>query len=102
MKNVVSGIGGINKGDIITDIDNISTKKYIDSLQQYISGFKQYKNWVSSQALLKGSQNSLITFTLSNGKKTSLIRDVNYVSNIDFYTRDDVTKSKEINSIPIM
>ncbi len=98
VKNVVSGIGGINKGDIITDIDNISTKKYIDSLQQYISGSKQYKNWVSSQALLKGSQNSLITFTLSNGKKTSLIRDVNYVSNIDFYTRDDVTKSKEINS----
>ena len=29
VKNVVSGIGGINKGDIITDIDNISTKKLI-------------------------------------------------------------------------
>ncbi len=57
MKNVVSGIGGINKGDIITDIDRILVLKYIDSLQQYISGVKNnYKNWVSSQALLKGSQ----------------------------------------------
>lgn len=98
VKNVVSGIDGINKGDAITEIDNINTQKYIDSLQQYISGSRQYKNWISSQSLLKGSQNSLITFTLSNGTKTSLIRDVNYVSNVDFYTRDDVTKSKEINS----
>ncbi|MFT3920459.1 S41 family peptidase [Cloacibacterium sp.] len=98
VKNIIGKIEGINNGDIITKIDDIETKKYIDSLQQYISGSKQYKNWISAQLSIRGSKDSFINFQLKNGKNITLKRDTEYIVNSDFYTRDDVTKSKEINA----
>ena len=98
VKNTIGEIEGINKGDIITKINNIESKKYIDSLQQYISGSKQYKNWIASNTLLRGTQNSNVTLELNNGKIVTLKRDLEYFPNSDFYSRDDVTKSKEINA----
>lgn len=98
VKNTISEVEGIKKGDIITKINHVETQKYIDSLQQYISGSQQYKNWISAQILLRGTQNSFIKFQLKNGKNVTLKRDTEYIPNTDFYTRDDVTKSKEINA----
>jgi len=98
VKNTIGKIDGIEKGDIITKIDDIETKKYIDSLQQYISGSKQYKNWISAQLSIRGNKDSFINFQLKNGKNVTLKRDTEYIANSDFYTRDDVTKSKEINA----
>lgn len=98
VKNIIGDVDGIKKGDIITKIDFVDTKKYIDSLQQYISGSKQYKNWISAQALLRGTQNSFINFELKNGKNVTLKRDTEYFTNSDFYSKDDVTKAKEINA----
>ncbi len=98
VKNTIGKIDGIEKGDIITKIDDIETKKYIDSLQQYISGSKQYKNWISAQLSIRGSKDSFINFQLKNGENVTLKRDTEYIANSDFYTRDDVTKSKEINA----
>lgn len=98
VKNVATGIEGIKKGDIITKVDNVNTQKYIDSLQQYLSGSKQYKNWQSSYSLLRGEKGTPIALTLSNGKHINLVKDTDITANWDFYTRDDVTKAKEINS----
>lgn len=97
VKNTILGVGEISKGDIIAEINGISSQKYLDSLQQYISGSKQFKNWISVQTFLKGTKNSTINLTINNDKKIMLKRDIEYVPNIDFYTRDDVAKSKEIN-----
>lgn len=98
VKNVSSEIKGIIKGDEIIKIDNVNTQKYIDSLQQYFSGSKQYKDWLSSYSLLRGEKNTAIKLTLSNEKNINLVKDTDITANWDFYTRDDLTKAKEINS----
>lgn len=98
VKNVSSDIKGINKGDEIIKIDNVNTQKYIDSLQQYFSGSKQYKDWISSYSLLRGEKDTPIIFTLSNGKNINLVKDTDITANWDFYIRDDTTKAKEIDA----
>ena len=98
VKNVSLGIEGIEKGDVITKINGTETQKVIADLQQYISGSKQLKNWMAPLNLLRGAQNSTITLTLKNNKQITVKRDREYNQNADFYTREDVTKSKEINS----
>lgn len=98
VKSVSPEIRDIIKGDEIIKIDNVNTQKYIDSLQQYFSGSKQYKDWISSYSLLRGEKNTPIVFTLSNGKIINLVKDTDITANWDFYIRDDTTKAKEINA----
>ncbi|WDF48165.1 hypothetical protein PQ459_06730 [Chryseobacterium sp. KACC 21268] len=97
VKSVALGIVGVEKGDIITKINGTETQKVIADLQQYISGSKQYRNWLAPQSLLRAAENSTITLTLKNNKEIIVKRDREYSQNFDFYTREDVTKSKEIN-----
>jgi len=96
VKDVMPDVEGIHKGDVVTTINGIAAKKYMDSLQQYISGSKQHNEWVSVGWLLRGEQNSALKFGLKGGKEVTLLRD-KAANNEDFYFKDDVTKAKEIN-----
>lgn len=98
VKDVMLDLNGIQKGDIITKINDIPTSKYMDSLQQYTSGSKQYREWNSAISLLRGGLNSKLKLKIQSGKEIILIRDRQFTSNTDFYTRDDVSNAKEINT----
>jgi C-terminal processing protease CtpA/Prc len=98
VKNVFPDIKDIKKGDVIVKINNIETQKYIDSLQQYYSGSRQNKNWLSTLNIARGEKDSKLKLNLSNGKEVTLTRNIESIKNLDFYNRDDVAKSKEINS----
>lgn len=97
VKNVKPDLKDIQKGDIITAVNGIPTVKYMDSLQQYLSGSKHFREWNSSLTLLRGTLNSNLNLNLKAGKTIALTRNIEFVPNVDFYTRDDVTKAQEIN-----
>lgn len=98
VKNTLPEVAGIQKGDVITKINGVPTQDYVNDLQQYISGSKQYKNWLSPAFILRGTKDSPLVFTLQNGTDVQLKRTIEYTPNIDFYTKDDVTKAKAIDA----
>lgn len=102
-KPVVSKVMGknleINVGDIVDKVNGQTSKQYLDSVSQYISGSKQWKEFRSLQEGLKGKENEKFNLTLENGKTVQLLKDKNYTKNADFYRREDTIKIKELNDI---
>ncbi len=90
-------IDNLKKGTIISSINNEKPNKIIDSLKNYFSGSEQYTTHNALGEILKGKENSMISFTLENGKKVDVKRDVLTYKNPDFFNKDNKDEIKELS-----
>ena len=97
---VVTDILGIipelEKGDIITEIDNEDAKVVLERNKQFWSGSEQYNTKNACNVLLIGKENMPVHLTLKNGKKIKVVRNLNASKNSQFFKQDNDFDMKEI------
>ncbi|MEE1900078.1 S41 family peptidase [Flavobacterium rakeshii] len=99
VKNLLHGVSGLEKGDVIKEINGIPVNRFLDSISQYISGSKQWKEVRLVERLNYGLKDSHINVKTTLGKEMMLERSVSYSRNLDFYSRAGThDKYKEINN----
>lgn len=98
VKYILQGFAGLEKGDVIKEINGISANSILDSISQYISGSKQWKEKKTVEKFNYGVKNSTIKIKTALGKEVVLERNIPYDKNRDFYDKVSADKFKEINS----
>lgn len=97
ISNTLSTDKKLKKGEIISLIDNKKPTQIIDSLKQYFSGSDQYITNRASKQILYGKESSSVSFTLQDGYKTNLKRNILAFKNPDFFSKDNLTEMERLN-----
>lgn len=97
ISKVLKEDSGLKLGDIIKNVNGQDYINYIDSISQYISGSKQWKEWQALQLGLRGKQGSDIVLHLKDGREINITRDQSYNKQRKIYNREDTIKYKSLS-----
>jgi C-terminal processing protease CtpA/Prc len=96
-KIMADTIYSVKIGDIVTKINGRKTNIYIDSIRKYVSGSRQYQNYLISKQISKGIENDEISIELNNKATIRFRYSIKYNNNLWFYQIVDTIMFKRLN-----
>lgn len=97
VKKIMDTTQNINLGEKVVRINNMSSRKYIDSIRNLVSGSVQWQNYLISLQLSKGIQNDGIEIEFENNKKIKFQYTIDFNKHKWFYQREDTIAIKKID-----
>jgi C-terminal processing protease CtpA/Prc len=87
----------IKLGEKVLRINNMSSRKYIDSIRNLVLGSDQRQNYLISLQLSKGTQNDSIEIEFENNKKIEFKYTLDFFKQKWFYQREDTIAMRKID-----